>query len=184
MASLRFATVRDLYEAFPTAQEDVGAEPSDEPSLTFVKSLVETQSWDKAVSFCAYLLPRREAVWWGCQSLRRMQPHNAPADTVALDAAEAWVREPQEHLRRAALDLGTQGDTRRPTTWVALAAGWSGGSIAAPEYGNVPAAPYQTARALRTGLLIAMSRIASEETDKLMKPCIEGGVQLALGRPA
>ena len=70
MASLRFPTVSDLYGAFPTAKDDVGTDPGNEPPLTFLQSLVEKESWDKAVSFCAYLLPRREAVWWGCQSLR------------------------------------------------------------------------------------------------------------------
>jgi len=51
MPSPRFPTVSDLYEAFPEAKDDVGADPCDEPPLTFLKSLVEKEAWDKAVSF-------------------------------------------------------------------------------------------------------------------------------------
>ena len=79
MASLRFPTVADLYDAFPAAQDDVGIEPSGEPSLTFLRALVAREAWIRH-SFCAYLLPRREAVWWGCQSVRRIYPRPTPPE--------------------------------------------------------------------------------------------------------
>jgi hypothetical protein len=182
MSVIRFATVGDLYDTFPTAQADVGAPRSDAPSLPFLQSLVGKELWSQGVSFCTYLLPRRQAVWWGCQSLRRMQPQRTPPEAAALATAESWVREPEEHLRREALDRGTQGDAGWPATWMALAAGWSGGSIAAPEFGIVPSAPYQTARAVRAGLLIAMGDIPNPETPKVLQPCIESAIDLAVGR--
>jgi hypothetical protein len=178
MASLRFLTVRDLYEAFPIAQGDVGAAPSDEPSLDFLRWLVAKESWGPAVSFCAYLLPRREAVWWGCQSLRQLQPRRAPKDTQALDIAEDWVREPEEDRRIAALTLGQHGDHRAPATWMALAAGWSGGSVA-PGFANAPAPPHQTARAIRAGLMIAMAGVPNNDMSRVLKPCVEEGIALA-----
>jgi hypothetical protein len=181
MASLRFTTVRDLYDAFPTAADDVGVPPSDEHSLAFLQSLVAKGSWNAAVSFCAYLLPRREAVWWGCQSLRHVKPQAAPSEASALEAAEAWVREPEEDVRREALKRGMQGDGQMPATWMALAAGWSGGSIAPPEFGVLPAGPHQTARAVRAGLLIALSQVASEDIPRLLKPCLDGAIALATG---
>lgn len=179
MASLRFPTVRDLYDAFPTAADDVGAPPNDTDSLAFLRSLAEQESWNAAVSFCAYLLPRRDAVWWGCQSLRRIQSQFTPAEIAALDAAESWVQQPEEELRRAALDVGLATDNRLPAAWMALAAGWSGGSITPADYGMVPAEPYQTARALRAGLLMAMARLISDDAPAIMKPCIESGIALA-----
>jgi hypothetical protein len=178
MASLRFLTVRDLYEAFPIAQDDVGATPSDEPSLDFLRSLVAKEAWGPAVSFCAYLLPRREAVWWGCQSLRQIQPQRAPKDTKSLDLAEDWVREPEEDRRIAALNLGQHGDHRSPATWMALAAGWSGGSVA-PGFANAPSPPYQTARAIRAGLMIAMAGVTNRDMSTILRPCLEAGIALA-----
>ena len=183
MAGPRFPTVRDLYEAFPTAQDDIGMAVNDEPSLAFLKSLAASQIWDAAISFCAYLLPRREAVWWGCQSLRHMVDL-APHEEDILALAEAWVREPEEDSRRAALDYGSQADTQLPATWMALAAGWSGGSVVPTEMGIVPAAPHQTARAIRAGLMIAMTRVPNEEMANVMAPCVESGLALAAGTPS
>jgi hypothetical protein len=180
MAPIRFVTVRDLYEAFPMAQDDVGAAASDEPSLTFLRALTQKEAWPAAVSFCAYLLPRREAVWWGCQSLRRIRPVASPEDLRALDAAEAWVREPENDRRFAALAVGNQSSYRAPATWMALAAGWSGGSIVPPEMGHAPAAPDQTARAIRAGLMIAMAKVLNSEMSKVLKPCLEEGMSLAV----
>jgi hypothetical protein len=179
MASLRFVTVRDLYEAFPIARGDVGATSSDEPSLDFLGALVAKEAWGPAVSFCAYLLPRREAVWWGCQSLRRIQPQRSPGDTQAIDVAENWVREPDDERRLAALNLGQQGDYGAPATWMALAAGWSGGSVA-PGFPNAPAPPYQTARSIRAGLMIAMAGVPNSDMSKVLKPCMEEGMSLAV----
>lgn len=179
MASIRFVTVRDLYETFPLAQDDVGIEPSDEPALEFLRRLTEEEDWEAAVSYCAYLLPRREAVWWGCQSLRRIQPHRAPQDTRAIEVAESWVREPEEDRRLAALELGSAGDHRAPSTWMALAAGWSGGSVVPRESGYAPASADQTARAVRAGLMIAMSRMPNADMPRMLKPCLEDGMQLA-----
>src|SRR5690349_7123852 len=113
MASLRFATLRDLYEAFSTAQDDIQEEPNDLPLLAFLQSLKESQAWERAISLCAYMLPRREAVWWGCQSLRRMI-QLTPAEADLLAVAEAWVREPDEERRHAALQLGGEADSRLP----------------------------------------------------------------------
>ena len=71
MPRLRFETVRDLLEAFPIAEPLIEVEPSDEPSLQFLEGLVAREDWDRAVGFCAFLLPRREAVWWGCRTRAR-----------------------------------------------------------------------------------------------------------------
>lgn len=180
MPSLRFVTVRDLYDAFPLARDDVGIDASNESSLDFLRKLVAEENWEAAVSYCAYLLPRREGVWWGCQSLRRLQPQLAPKDAAALDVAEAWVHEPEEPRRHAALNLGSQGDTRSPATWMALAAGWSGGSIA-PAHGMVPAAPDQAARAIRAGLMIAMARVPNHQMGMILRPCLESGIDLVTG---
>jgi hypothetical protein len=182
MASLRFATLRDLYEAFSTAQDDIEQEPNDHPVLAFLQQLREWQSWQGAISLCAYLLPRREAVWWGCRSLRRMIVIAGPEPHI-LAVAEAWVREPNEDHRLAALHLGGQADSRLPSTWMALAAGWSGGSIVAPEYGIVPAAPQQTARAVRAGLMIAMTRVPNDQLPQVMPGCIDAAIAMAGSAP-
>jgi hypothetical protein len=178
MALLRFPTVRDLYEAFPTARDDVGVDASGESSLAFLELLASMQVWDAAISFCAYLLPRREAVWWGCQSLRGMI-HLTPYESDLLAAAQAWVREPDEERRWQALDYARAADTLLAATWMALAAGWSGGSVVRPQYGSIPPSPEQTARAVRAGLMIALARVPGEHVDTVMAQCVGYGIRLA-----
>lgn len=169
MALLRFPTVRSLYEAFPTAEEDVGAPPSDEGCVAFLHLLLADCAWRPAVSFCAYMLPRREAVAWGCRSLRKILSKPAPAEAVALDAAEMWALQPEERLRRAALQIGNEGNAGLPGMWMALAAGWSGGSIVPDGPAVVRAPPEQTARAVRAGLLIAASRMQARDAPKMIE---------------
>lgn len=178
MAALRFPTLRALCESFPTAHDDIGIDPDDAPSLDLLRMLAAAGMWDAAITFCAYLLPRREAVWWGCQSVRRMLSL-APPEEEALALAEAWVREPEEHRRRAALACGYGGDRGLPAIWLALAAGWSGGSIVAPQFGHVPPAPEQTARAVRAGMMLARARLPAEQAGPTLAQAIDYAAALA-----
>src|SRR5215468_3032216 len=99
MALIRFVTARDVFDAFPTAQQDVNSEPSDVASLEYLQQLADGGELNKAVSFCAYLLPRREAVWWGCQCVKTILP-KLPAEEVALlEVAQDWVKLPEEDQR-------------------------------------------------------------------------------------
>lgn len=179
MRLIRFPTTRDLYEAFATAQQDIEMEPSDAAPLDQLHSLGKAGEWDKAVSFCAYLLPRREAVWWGCRSTRRLVPKLAPAEEPGLQAAEEWVKTPEEDLRVAALELGMRSDFNCPTTWLALAAGWSGGNMALGAQASAPPPPQQTARAVRAAVLGAVARVAPGERTDSLRACVEDAMKIA-----
>jgi hypothetical protein len=183
MRQVRFATVRDLFDSFPSAADDVGELEEDLHSLEFLRRLIAAQRWEPAISFCAYLLPRRAAVDWASRSVRRMMPSPRPDESRMLEFAEAWVADPDEPRRRKVLSAGTVGDTKSPATWVALAAGWSGGSIVPEEMGYAPADPEQTAKAVRVALFIALSRIETPEKQRVMTPCLRDAIQLASGEP-
>jgi hypothetical protein len=181
MSQARFATVRDLFDSFPSAASDVGAAEGSTNSLDFLKRSIGSQQWQPAISFCAYLLPRRAAVAWACRSIRRMISAPRPDEDRLLGFAEAWVEQPEEPRRRKALSAGTVGDTKSPATWAALAAGWSGGSIVPEEMGYTPADLEQTAKAVRVALFIALSKLEGEEKQRVMTRCLEDGIQLAGG---
>jgi hypothetical protein len=179
--SIRFATARDLFEAFPTALDDIEVKPSDQPALDFLNALLASQTPENAVAFCAYLLPRREAVWWACQCVRALIPSREPAEENALRAAEAWVGEPEEELRRQALEIGMQGDRAAPTTWVALAAAWSGGSLTPPDQPPAPAPAHLTPKAVRAAVLTALARISVKQRRDRLAACLHEGMKLAGG---
>jgi hypothetical protein len=181
MSQVRFSTVQDLFDAFPTARDDVSKAAPEMQSLEFLRLSVSKLDWPPAISFCAYLLTRRTVVAWACRSMRRMVERLDDGEEKAIGFAEAWVEEPDEPRRRKALALGNVSNPRAATTWLALAAGWSGGSVVPGELGQVFAAPEQTARAVRVALFIALSRLADDSKDEIMTACLEDGIQCAIG---
>jgi hypothetical protein len=195
MPRLRFETARDLLDSYPDAVDELMIEPVEVPSLTFLAELSGQQPIDKAIGFCAYLLPRREAVWWGCQSVRVLAPPDN-REAAALRAAEEWVRVPEEEQRLNALAIGRRSNYRAATTWLALAAGWAGpsmppGSLAgfegAPPPANdawLPIPPDYTAKAVRSGILIASAKLAPQQRNELLKRCVADGSRLAAGEGA
>src|SRR5690349_11314066 len=104
MSPLRFATAEALFETFPELLQKMTARPNEQGPMVFLKGLVTAGKIEDAVTFCAYLLPRREAVWWACGCLRRSLGQLAGDRAAALAAAEAWVREPDDERRQAALE--------------------------------------------------------------------------------
>jgi len=181
MARIRFVTAQDLFEAFPTASLDVDAEPNDQPSLLYLQDLADGEEPKKAVAFCAYLLPRREAVWWGCRSVRKLMPSQSAAELQLMQAAEKWIEVPEEEQRLVALDLGMKSNPNWASTWLALAAGWSGGNILLGIQATALAPPQQTPRAVRAAILSAVARLAPAERENGLRSCVADGIQIAAG---
>ncbi len=179
MSRVRFATARALYETFPEVSEKIGIPPTDQFPIEFLKDLTSKGKLDEAVAFCAYLLPRREAVWWAC-SCTRASLGEIPHDRSAcLLAAEAWVYNPDDERRKAALELGTKGDSNDPLTWLALAAGWSGGLLVTLPNLPVPAPTYMTARAARIAVLLGAAKTGKHQRAARLQACIAEGIKLA-----
>jgi uncharacterized protein DUF6931 len=176
MSRIRFATIRALFDSFPEALENIGAEPTDEPPIAFLNRLVAQGKPDQALEVFAYLLPRREAVWWGCASVRKLLGERLPSDVTGLAAAEAWVQEPSEESRQRALEIGDKAPSHEPLTWLAWAAGWSSGNYPDTPF---PYQPFMTSRAVRIALLISMRDLEGEEREKVLRSCLSEGIRLA-----
>ncbi len=180
--NLRFNLAQDLFDTFPEIREDISAEPSDKPSLEYLSELVASATPENAITFCAYLLPRREAVWWGHQCLSQMPDLMSPIDNQHLLLAENWVRQPEEGERVAALNSAMATDPKTPGVWVALAAGWSGGSMVDEGMSPVPPPPFLTAKAINTGILGALADIDTVSRSQVLKSFVDMGEQLATGQ--
>lgn len=179
MGLIRFASARDLFDAYPAAREDVEAKPDGQPPLAFLQALAVGPTPEDAVSFCAYLLPRREAVWWACGCVRGLSASRADLEAdPSFQAAEAWVRDPCEERRVEALKITEHAPRQSPATWLAFAAAWSGGSILLDGPAPVPAAPHLTAKAVRAAIFIALARVPTPERVKSIQRCVEHGLAL------
>lgn len=179
MSRLRFATVRALFETFPEVAKLVGAAPTDQPPIEFLKGLGSQGKLEEAVAFCAYVLPRREAVWWACGCARALLGEIPPDQWGGLLAAEAWVQHPDDHHRTAALDIATKSDRNHPLTWLAFAAGWSSGSLVATPEVKAPVPPYMTARTARIAILLSAAKLGKVEREARLRSCIAEGIKLA-----
>jgi hypothetical protein len=179
MSRVRFTTARSVFETFPELARKSTVNPTDEPAIVFLRNLSAAQKFEDAVAFCAHLLPRREAVWWGCGSVRSFLRDIPQSRSAALIAAETWVQHPTDQNRLQALKLGTGGDNSDCLTWLAFGAGWAGGMLSTVPNPPVPMPQYLTARAIRIAVLLAAQHIAASERPGRMSACIAEGIKLA-----
>jgi hypothetical protein len=179
MSRIRFTSARSVYEAFPDLARKSKVTPTDEPAIVFLRRLSADHRFEDAAAFCSHLLPRREAVWWGCGSVRSLLLESIESRTTSLIAAETWVHNPTDANRLHALQTGTQSDNSDCVTWLALAAGWAGGMLSTAPSPPVPVPVYLTARAVRIAVLLALAHVAASERPQRMSACIAEGIRLA-----
>jgi hypothetical protein len=179
---IRFAAARSVFEAFPDLRH-AAPPPGDEAApLDYARHLLASPRPSDAIAFLTYLLPRREAVWWARQCVGAIL--GPAADDAALRAAEAWVRAPEEENRLAALAIGTAGDQRAATTWLALAAAWSGGSMCAPDVKPMAAPLSACAKAANAAIAMAISASDPPAVGPWIVACAEAGIRFAEGGDA
>ncbi len=179
---IRFATARNVFETFADLRQ-VAPPPGDEAApLDYARQLLGSPRPAHAIVFLAYLLPRREAVWWARQCVGAIL--GPRADDAALRAAEAWVRAPEEENRRAALAIGAAGDQSLATTWLALAAAWSGGSMCAPDVKPMAAPPSACAKAANAAIVLAACSADPPAIARWIVACAEAGIRFAEGGEA
>jgi hypothetical protein len=179
MSRVRFATARALFETFPETFKKIKTAPTDQFPINFLKDLMSQSKLDDAVTFCSFLLPRREAVWWACGCARALLDDLRQSRAPGLVAAEAWVCEPDDERRQRALDVGTKGDSNDPLTWLALAAGWSGGMLVSHPQKQIPVPPYMTARAVRIAIVLSAGMVSKKERGARLGNCIAEAIKLA-----
>jgi len=179
---IRFSTALNVFEAFQDLGRLLPRPIDDAAPLEYCRGLLGSGRPSDATAFLAHLLPRRETVWWARQCVGALI--GPLADDPALQAAETWVREPEEEHRRAALDVGRAADSRSPTTWLALAAGWSGGSIGAVDLIPRPPPASACAKAANAAIVLAACAGDPRGIEARLRACAEAGLRFAEGGEA
>ena len=181
MPGVRFNTDQAVFAAFPGAPKHIATKPMGLPPFDFLERLLVQGKLDEAISFCAYLLPRREAVAWGCRVFRSIDTSSERERErdASLDAAEAWTANPTEDLQRTADTVWQAADREVPQSWMAFAAARSGRRPRAAGEHPYTDGPQVTAHAVRTALLLKLHRIPSCEKSSSVRQWIALGVKLA-----
>jgi hypothetical protein len=151
----------------------------------FMDRLVRARLYADATRFLAYGLPKREAVWWTSLCVRSVLACcEEEIAAEAMQAAEAWVKDPSEENREAALTAGGKHNFEMPgapAAWTAMAAGWSAGERATDDE-NMSAPPeHLTAHAASGAIILAVS-VDPDRADEVSRKFVETGVQIAQGK--
>jgi len=178
-SAMRFSTARQIFDEFPALAADVVSRPQREDPLEFARTLLRSEGPFAAITFTAFILARREAVWWGLQSVRAIDP--GVAGHPAFVAADAWVRAPDEERRQTALRLGEDGDKRRPEAWLASAAGYAGGNMAPPGVDPIAMPPELTPVAIKAAIILTVADQPLPEQAAWSESVVEAGLRFAMG---
>ena len=148
----------------------------------YIEQLCAEGLWADAVRFLAHGLPKREAVWWACLTARGALGEAAAAPQMAaVEAAEAWVYQPTEENRRAAMAAGDAAGNDSPARWAAVAAFWSGGSLTAPDAPAVAPGEQLTAMAVAGAVQIAAVHKEPARAEEKYRLFVAQGLDIAQG---
>jgi hypothetical protein len=175
------ATAQEICKGFQLSDGANGCLKPDMPPLAFAEALIERSLYADAVQFMARALPKREAVWWSCLCTRDLGfAAGQAAPIAAVEAAETWVYRPTEENRRKAEMAGQSFTTPHPARWAAMAAFWSGGSLAPTSAPEVKPPEDFTAKAVAGAVMMAAG-LDPKQTEARNKQFLSYGLDIAKG---
>jgi hypothetical protein len=176
----------ELARVLPHLQLDAEAAPALAGcgnSLEALDRLEQAGLLIEATRLIAHALPAREAVWWACACSRHTAPSgvNQAVETTLRDAAEEWVRRPTDEHRRAAMKQAEGAGFGSPEAWAAVAAFWSGDSMAPPEAPKVPPQPHFTGLAVAGAIALAAARGPAARREARLRGFLVSAKDIASG---
>lgn len=118
-----------------------------------IETLTGAGHFADAINALAQMLPHRQAVWWACLGARLVPGlADRATEAAALKAAEDWVQTASPDAAAAAANLAEACPDVAGPYWAAMAAFWSGPSLAPPGIAPVRPAPHLPGIAVRTAL--------------------------------
>jgi hypothetical protein len=147
-----------------------------------VSRLVQAELLIEAARVCAHALPSRERVWWAARCARATAPGALPAaDEEAAALAEGWVRRPADETCRAAMEQAQASGFTSPEAWVAVAAFWSGDSMAPLDQPKVPPAPHLAGSAVVGAVVLASVRNHPDRQPDRLRRFVGSALDIAAG---
>ncbi len=148
-------TAVDLSKAIPLTDP---AKALLAPALAprpFLDLLIAKKHYADAALFMAHAMPKREAVWWGCQCARLAYGVPRPALAQALEACEKWAAKPSDEQRRLAFKLAEGIEFNNPAGLLGMAVFFSGGSLTPAQFAPVPPAEHLTGNAVGNSVTLS-----------------------------
>jgi hypothetical protein len=175
---VKWSEARQILSILDWPEADGVADPVARPKIYF-DALRSSGRLPEAVSYLGQALPRLEAVAWAARAVQDLRNGASPRapEAAALKAALLWVQDPSENRRRAAFEAAERCEARSAERMAALAAFFSGGSVAPPDCPPVPAARDTAGRLASGAVLIAAT--AAPDMNAALQLCLDAGEALA-----
>ena len=149
---------------------------------TLMAKLIEAGLTTDALRLFAYVLPKRESVWWACLCSRQaLTDPPDESDMAIIKASEAWVYRPADKTRREAMALAENTKFDHAAHWPAAAAFWSGGSIAPEDCPKVEPAETLTGNAVVGAVLLAVVQPDGKDADRKRELFLAQALDIADG---
>ena len=149
----------------------------------FLEALVANKQYVAGISFLAYALPPREAIWWGCLCFQHAcgTEMSAP-DKAAMTAVVRWVLQPSDSTRGEAKAQAEAAGPASVAGTLAMAVYQTGPGIAAP--GSRPAAPppFGTAQGVANAVKLACTKGDPAKIVETQRGFVGLGVGIASGQ--
>ena len=176
-------TVQDIAIAAELGDEALQLLRSDDVRggpREFLSILSKREMFPEAIRFLAFSLPRRECDWWAWVCARKASGADpAPPVKAALEATERWIVQPTDDHRRAAMESAQAADVGTPAGCAALAAFFTGGSLAPPNVPAVPPGEFMTAKAVTGSVLLSAVITEPEHAAEKFRDYLALGLEVA-----
>lgn len=172
-----------LVERIQPSPEGTALLASSPNAAVGLTRLAEAGFLSEAARLAAHALPRREAVWWACMCARHTAPSGTdpPSEAAVRESAEEWVRRQTDELRRAAMARARSAGFSSPESWAAVAAFWSGDSIAPPEAPKTPPESHLAGLAVAGSVALSAVRGRAERRDARLRRFLDSARDIASG---
>jgi hypothetical protein len=172
-------TLRDLCERAKLKEDAKALLKDDFTPRQFLELLIGKELFLDAIRFLAYALPKREAVGWGCLCVRHsLGTQDASKISETHVAAERWVSNPDEANRRAAKIAVDKEGLESPSASLALAAFFSGGSIAPANLAPVAPADHITPQFVAGAIIVSAVKNRPEKAPEKYRAFLQKGMAL------
>lgn len=152
--------------------------PQANNTLGYLNNLCDQELYHDAFVTLARTLPKQYAIIWASRCVEEALGKDLEAlDKRCLDLAKQWLSNPDDKIRRAAMDAADAREYEGACAWLAAAVGFSGGSLA-PENQAEVAPPHHLTAVAVAACLIALSVRDPERAGEFSKHMVEQGLAM------
>lgn len=180
LAKVATPSAKEILERYEPSDQAAALATDGTPPDRFLDRLIAEELVEDALSFLAYALPRREALWWGLRCVREITPPEPPPEIgAALASVDAWVGKPSDELRRAAMKAAEAATYATPAGCLALAVFFSEGSMAPADCPPVPVGEWFCARTIAATVLLGSLANGPDKARKTAQGFADVGIEVA-----